>query len=195
MKKILLLILAGMLVLTACGGGATQTTEKVAETEKVEKTEVKTEAETEAVATEDETEVSTEADNVVNREIVLGQPMEFETFTITIQNYELIKDAEDKDALLIVYDWENTGDAIQAPFMSFIIKGFQDGVEVDESPFVMEGADYELAQSDVQPGAKVEGANDVLELNDINVPLEIELDEFITFEPNPYKAVLDLTNL
>lgn len=178
MKK-LALVLMLTLFLSACSTEPS-TTEAVT-------TEAATEAQTEAV-TEAETEAST------GKEIVLGQPLEVGDYTVTIQSYQLAKNFDGGDALVINYDWVNNSDAAASPFMTFMIKGFQDGVETSDEGYVEE-VDLGMGQKEVKPGGQITGAQDVIGIDDINKPLLIELDELITFEENPYSATLDLSTI
>lgn len=199
MKKLLLLGLASTFILAACD-------------EDNSNTETQTSDETEVAATEEEsteeavenTEEEPDEDNVEepeeeqaedsDREIVLGEPMQLEDYTMTIQSYSLGTDYEGKDALIVTYDWENNSDDSASPFMTFILKGFQDNVET-ESVFMVDGVDAGTGQKEVRPEGKIEGAQTTVGIDDLEQPLELELDVLISFTSDPYTTTLDLSTI
>lgn len=141
---------------------------------------------------EEETEEMVEESN--GNEIVLGEPIDLGEYTLTIQNYTLSKDYDGNDALIIEYDWINNSEDTTSPFMTFNIKGFQDGVETDYAVMV-EGADLGTGQKDIRPGGSIEGAQTTVGISDINKPLELELDELFSFNSDPFISVIDLSKL
>jgi len=147
------------------------------------------------VAADETTEGSEEetAEETTN-EITLGEPMEIGDYTLTIQSYNLGTDSEGKDALIINYDWVNNSEEATTPFMTFSLKGFQDGVETSDV-FMVDGVDLGIGQKEVQSGGQIEGAQAVVGIDDMSIPLELELDELITFEENAYTTEIDLSTI
>lgn len=144
---------------------------------------------------EDEVEGKEEVDeDLLRNEIVLGEPIDLGEYTLTIQNYNLSKDYDGNDALIIEYDWINNSEDTTKPFMTFNIKGFQDGVETDYA-IMVEGADLASSQKDVRPGGSIEGAQTTVSISDMNKPLEIELDELFSFDSEPIITEIDLSDL
>lgn len=189
-NKSLLLFGASALLLTACGEG----TETPADVTSVDTaSEVSSAVESvESVESVDSTVEKAPADT--SREIVLGQPMEVGDYIITIQSYGLGVDYDGKDALIINYDWTNNSDEAASPFMTFILKGFQDGIETSDV-FMVDGVDLGIGQKEVRPGSTLEGAQDIIGVDDLSKPIELEIDELMTFDSNPYTAILDLSTL
>lgn len=60
---------------------------------------------------------------------------EFDTFKIRFTGGRIADDIYGNPALILVYDWENIAEEDQAPFISFSLKDFQDGVQTD--PFIV----------------------------------------------------------
>ena len=185
LHKSLLLFGASALLLTACGddgGNEGDTTKEEPETEEV--------AENEDLDEEEQAEITEESTN----DIVIGEPMEIGEYMLTVTGYELVKDVDGKDALVINYNWENNSDEEASPFMTFIFKAFQDSAETDDV-FVMDGVDLGIGQKEIKAGGKIEGAQDVVGINNMDEPLLLEVDELMTFDSNPYSVELDLSNL
>lgn len=143
----------------------------------------------EQTAEKEEVEEETEGDG-----IILGEPIDLDEYTLTIQNYKLSKDYDGNDALIIEYDWINNSEDTARPFMTFNIKGFQDGVETDYA-IMVEGADLATSQKEIRPGGSIEGAQTTVSISDMNKPLEIELDESFSFNSEPIITEIDLSDL
>lgn len=142
--------------------------------------------------TDKDAEEVTEASD--GNEIVLGEPIDVGEYTLTVQNYSLSVDYEGNDALIIEYDWVNNSEDSTTPFMTFLLKGFQDGVETDDV-IMVEGVDLSIGQKEVRPGGKIEGAHGVVGVSDPSKPLELELDELFSITSNPYIVEIDLSTL
>src|SRR5699024_10120969 len=111
-----------------------------------------------------------------------------------VTSYELGVDYEDNDVLIINYDWENNSDEEASPFMTFMFKGFQSGVETDDV-FMVDGVDLGIGQKEIKAGGKIEDAQDIVGIESMDEPLLLEVDELITFESNPYTVELNLSEL
>ena len=182
-KKWWFIALVAMFIIGAIGGGDVEdTTKEEPETEEV--------VENENLDEEEQTEIAEQSTN----DIVIGEPMKIGEYTLTVTGYELVKDYEDKDALVINYDWENNSDEEASPFMTFIFKAFQDSVETDDV-FVMDGVDLGIGQKEIKAGGKIEGAQAVVGIDNLDEPLLLEVDELITFDKNPYSVELNLSEL
>ena len=127
-------------------------------------------------------------------EIVLGEPIKLGEYTLTIQKYSLGVDYEGNNALIIEYDWVNNSEDSASPFMTFMLKGFQDDVETDDA-IMVEGVDLGIGQKEVRPGGIIEGAQAAVGISDTTKLLELELDELFSFNSNPYIAEIDLSTL
>ena len=191
LHKGLLLFGVSTLLLVACGDE-----DDTEESNAINEQEIEIVAE-EVEAGEEDEEEEEEFEEVAadtSNEIILGEPMEIGEYTMTFQSYELGTDYEGKDALIINYDWINNSEDTASPFMTFILKGFQNGVETGDV-FMVDGVDLGIGQSEVRPGGKIEGAQDIVAIDDMDTPLELELDELFSFENNEKLVVLDLSEL
>lgn len=143
-------------------------------------------------------EVDEEVEEIVEesagKEIVLGEPIELGEYTLTIQKYSLGVDYEGDSALIIEYDWVNNSEDSTSPFMTFMLKGFQDDVETDDA-IMVEGVDLGVGQKEVRPSGVIEGAQSTVGISDTTKPLELELDELFSLDSNPYIAEIDLSTL
>ena len=190
MKKLrnLGIVLATMLVVTACSGPATKPTTTSQNTSQAE---VSTTS-----AGESSTTTTTQAPTVptnTNEQdggLVLGKPIEFSDFTLTIKEFKIVADDEGNKGLKYTYDWENTGDKSNMPFMTFDLKGFQDGVETDDKIFMANDVDLGIGQKEVRKGGKVT-AEGVVDIDDMNKPLELELTESFSFSDDSYELVIE----
>lgn len=177
-KKLIatLLILSMAFALSACGGGG----EKKAESDKPTTTE-----NTEKTETKKETK---------GGEIVLNQPIEFKDFTITIKSFSVVKDYDGNPVLKMVYDWENTGEDADAPFLTFTVKGFQDGVQTDDM-VISESIDLGIGQKEVKPGGIISDAEEGIGITAMDKPFEIEIATLMNFDDeNVYKYTIDDLN-
>lgn len=185
MCKKMMLISMSALVLGACS----DTVEEEPTDDEVSTSEVVEDVEAAEVSSEGEVVEEEKA-----LEIVLGQPMELGDYTVTFQSYSLGVDYEGKDALIINYDWVNNSDDTTAPFMSFVTKAFQDGVETGDV-FMVDGVDLGIGQSEVKPGAQITGAQDIVAIEDLSKPLVLEVEEMFSFDSEVHSTILDLTTL
>lgn len=186
MKKIVgTLLLAALVVsLTACGGGEQKASEAPSQASQESKAAESTEAQSSEAKKDDE------------KVLELGKKVEFDTFDITIKSFSIVKDADGKPVLKYVYDWTNKDKKAAAPFMTFGLKGFQDGVETDNAVLVMEGVDLGIGQKEVKSGATIKGAEGIVGISAIDKPLDLELDKLISMDSAPYKMTIkDLSSL
>lgn len=116
----------------------------------------------------------------VDKTIVLGQPITFGDYEITVQSFELIKDYDDEEFLKITYDWMNNSDKEEMATTTFSFRGYQDGVETDMAITISDDLDLGIGQKKVRAGYGQEGVEDILAL-DPTKPIEIELSEWISF--------------
>lgn len=128
------------------------------------------------------------------KKITLGKPIDFGNFVITINNIKLSKDFNEKDVLVIDYDWENTSEESSSPFITFSIKGYQDNVETDYSVYV-EDVDMEKGQKDVKPGGKIEGAQTTIGIEKMDQPLELELTRLLAVDKEIYSVTINPSEL
>lgn len=199
LKKLLLGLSASALLLAACDDD-TGTDNEETDTEDVEETpdeDVSANEETEDTdeVEEDEADDSEEESANGEREIVLGEPIDFEEFEITIQSYSISQDYDGDPALIVTYDWVNTSDDSASPFMTFNLKGFQNNVETGDS-FMVDDVDLGIGQREVRPEGEVTGAQTTVGIDDMDAPLELELDILFSFaDDTSYVTTLDLSEI
>lgn len=181
MKKKILLMLALALTLTACQKAEEKKVESKKTVDTVKKEETKKETK----------EEKKEADGTFK----LGQKIEFKKFDITIKSFSKVKDTNGKPVLKVVYDFTNKDEKPVTPFIAFQLKGFQDGVEVDSMPFVMEGVNLEKGQKEIKKGATITDADALVSITDEKKPLELELSESFAFSNEKHTMKLDLSTL
>lgn len=185
MKKfvVILTILALALSIAACGDSSTPPTNApAAQTTQAQGAQATT---TTAPAVAE----TTKAPEAKGDQIVIGTPIVFDKFTVTITKLSIVKDWDDKPVLKINYDWENTGDESVMASFTFLIKGFQDGVETDDTS-ISDEIDLGLGQKEVRPGGKV-SAEDSVGIADMAKPLELELTELFSFSDGAYTMVIE----
>lgn len=120
---------------------------------------------------------------------------DFGTFKVNFTGARIEKDFSGIDALVLTYDWENTGTEAQSPFLTFSLKGFQDGVETEPFTVVMDSNIGE-GQKEVKEGGKISGAETIVGITDINKPLVLELDEIFSFsKAKLIETTIDLSEL
>ena len=193
MKKLFALLLSALLVLSACGETAPKEEPKKKETPKVEEKKEEKPAEEKAeepAKAEEKKEEPKEAEKD-DKTIKLGEKIEFKDFDITIKSFAKVKDSDGKPALKYVYDFTNRKDDKTMPFMDFSLKGFQDGIEVDDWFFVIEGVDLGIGQKKIKSGVTLENAEDVIAIPDESKPLELELSESFSFDDTVYTITVD----
>lgn len=185
-RKFIALMLLAALSLTACGGGEQKSSKEPAAAS----------SNAEAPKQESSETSISEEKNADERVFELGKKVEFDTFDITIKSFSIVKDTDGKPALKFVYDWTNKDEKAGAPFLSFSLKGFQDGVETDDSIFVMDGVDLGIGQKEVKSGATITDAEGVVGITSMDKPMDIELDKLMTFDKAPYTMTIsDLSAL
>lgn len=187
-KKFVSMLFASTLLLAACGddGGSVEDTSTAEEVGTEEVAEEEVEPEETAEESDSAEAEETSSDN----EIILGQPIEFETFTVTITGYETTTDYDGNPMLVYTYDWVNTGEETQSPFMTFSVTGFQNGVSTESTPF-SDTVDYGSGQVEVRPEGAVEGAQDAIGLTSAEEPVELELTEVFSFDNNAYTTTIN----
>lgn len=74
---------------------------------------------------------------------------------IKIKSYSIAKDYSKKDALLITYEWTNTGDKAASFMVSINDSVYQNGVEL-ASAYGVDGADAQKQMNDIKPGITYE---------------------------------------
>lgn len=180
MKRIVTILLSTLLALSliACGGND-EPEETVAEVEEAEVIE--------EVVTEEET-----IEEEVENKIVIGEPIELEFGTVTVQGYEIVQDWDGNDCLKIVYDYVNSTDESYYPDDAYFV-GFQNSVELEHSP-LSDHIDYGIGQKEVRSGGEVSGVETGVILDDDSV-ITLELSYVWSMDNNTWTAEIDPSSL
>lgn len=118
-----------------------------------------------------------------DKAIVLGETIEFDDFNVTVTKVDIVKSYDDKPLLRITYDYKNTSDEEQSPFMSINFKGFQDGIEVEDF-IVSDDIDLGLGQKKLKGGGELKDIQAGVGIEDLEKELNVEMKEFLTFKDN-----------
>lgn len=131
-----------------------------------------------------------------DKALVVDKPIVYKDFTITVKSFDLVKDDEGITGVRMIYDWENTGKETLSPYLTILVKGFQDGVETDSEFFISDDVDLSIGQKDAQPGGKVTGAHEQIDITDLEKPLEVHLTPMYSTDEKDTKVItLDLKEL
>ncbi|WP_282926119.1 DUF5067 domain-containing protein [Helcococcus kunzii] len=201
MKKLSIFLLALTLILVGCGDSNKDTKNESSKTEesKTEDSKEEKKEDTKEESIEDTKEESIEdtkseetekeqVDEETSSKIELGKPIKLGDYTVTVKDFKLVKDYNNKDALKIIYSWENGSKETKAPFLTVNFKGYQDSVETDDF-FMSDKVDLGISQKDVKAGGKLDNIESAV-LVDVNKPLELELSEILSFDNNSYKLII-----
>lgn len=197
-KKVGVLALVGLLILSACGSAKPKEAKetKVQETKVQEpvKSEVKAD-DNSGVKTEEQSDMRSDAKEGNDYALELNKTISFKDFDITLKEFSLVKDSDGGDVLKVIYDFTNNSEKATAPYMRFALKGYQDGIETDDMIFVLEGVDLGIGQRNIKPGATIKNAEATVGITDISQPLDLELSEIFSFDKVVYTMQLDLSTL
>lgn len=171
MKKLLILALIFVLTFSACG--STSTTETKSEPEQTETSET-AEPLKESPATETKEAVNEEPEGAIG------------DYQVKIVTAEMGKDYQDKDAVIITYEFINNSDKPKSFVVSVKDSVFQAGVECSDAMMV-EGVETENQLKEIKPGTPFE-LKIAYVLNDLESPVEVECQEAITFDKEPPKV-------
>lgn len=102
-------------------------------------------------------------------------------YTCVIKDFAIVKDWEDKDALLVNFDFTNNSEDSATFMMSILTKAFQDGVEL-ETTFL--SSDNELyddnSSKEIKTGVTLD-VSSVFLLDNTDSPVEVEVSEAFSF--------------
>lgn len=183
MKKLSMLLLSLLLVLTACAND-----EKKDET----KAEVSaSETTKENLETKEETKMEKSSPE---NSIELGKTISIADFEITVNEYKVVKDTDGNLGLRITYDAKYNGEEDNTPGFALLFKAFQDNTETNDDFFYSEEVDHSIGQKTMKKGGEIKGIHALVGINDLNKPLELELQETISFDNKVFSTVIeDLT--
>lgn len=98
-------------------------------------------------------------------------------YHIKIVSAQKGKDYQDKDVLIVTYEWTNNSDEEQMFSTAFGTTAYQDGVECS-SAFSVDGVDAQKSLSKIKPGASLE-VKDAYVLNDTTTDVQVEVGPWV----------------
>ncbi len=152
MKKYFTLCLAMLMMncFVSCSSGGTESSSENNSVADSESSAEPTEKETDEPETSEETtEEPTEEETDIPETSETEKPTEDKG--ISINSWELDKDDDGNDVLVVEYAWTNTDNEPASFTFSLIDKVFQNGIECEKS-YGYDGTDIEMQSKDVQPG-------------------------------------------
>lgn len=172
MKKLFILILAGLLALSACA--RTSPDEKPVEQGKTS-----------------EQEKSDGKDKDLSLE--LNKEVEVKDFLVTVKDFKVVKDSKDNNviALRITYDATYTGENEEAPTYVIHFSANQDGEDTHIDFRSSDDVNYGPSQETIKKGETLTDVHDVVGINDLNKALELKLQEKVDFEGPIYKMIIE----
>lgn len=209
MRKLLAFLLIGMVLLTGCGQDKVVTEKKVDQV----KTEAKTETEAKVTETTETTEVTelteqTDAaesevtseeteeiyppeDNVSAEEILIGKNMVFPGFDMTIISYEIAEDEFGEKALIVNYEWKNTGEMAVLPHTTFNFTGSQNDKQTNALANI-ENFAIDINEEVIEPGGVLNHGQTVVAIEDLDSAFILRLEDSMLGEGPVYESVLNL---
>ena len=171
-KKLLILGIIMTLVFTACGKK-----DKVDEPKE-------TEAPTKTTEAKEKEEVKeTKASTEQTEDLALGSPINVKDSVVVLNSVRKSKDYDGKEVIVLNINWTNNSDETTSYATSISDKVFQDGQEL-ENAFMVDGVESGNYLKEVRPGTTLENI-EVSYLSISTNELEIEFDEWISFDSNP----------
>jgi len=116
-------------------------------------------------------------------------------YHVEIKGASIVKDYEDKPAILVSYAWTNNSDDTTSAMVAVIGKAFQDGVELDNAMLLdVEGYDSGAFMKDVRPGTTID-VQTAFVLTSETSTVEFELSELISLSDDMVTMDFDPTAL
>lgn len=176
MKKIVtILILLMMFSITGC----TVTTDTKSDVTKQESNTVQQTSKAEETTVEETTvEETTVEETTVEGIGTIGD------YSIEILGFELSKDYQDKDCIVVNYKYTNNGEEAKSFMVAVSTKAFQDGVELSSA--IITGIS-EDSMKDIKTGASLE-VKKAYSLSNMDSPVEVEVDKLFSINSNDKKV-------
>lgn len=115
-------------------------------------------------------------------------------YTVSVVSHKLSKDYQDAPAIVVSLGFTNNTREAKSFLGSAVCKAFQDGVELETA--IMTGEDAGTGESqmrNVKPGAGTEVTVAYLLTSDTS-PVELEIEEFMSFSGAKIETTLDIAN-
>ena len=178
MKKILLTLALVAALATTAACGSTPSTETESGNDSAGQ------ATTEQIQTTAENDSSAPSDNGT-----LGD------YTVAIKDYTIAKNYEDKDCIVVTFDFTNNSDTNQSFESALLAQAFQNGVQIETTVGIYENPDSyddvtDSSLTSLQPGATTEVKKAFI-LSDMS-PVDVEVTEFVSLSSDKLSKTFTL---
>ena len=116
-------------------------------------------------------------------------------YHITIDSCRLAEDFEGKPVVIVKYTFKNVSNEDAVAFYTAVSDSvFQNGVGLNEAYFLADNANYSAdnATKEIKKGASIE-VEVAYELNDTTTDIEVEVEEFISFNDKVVKKTFKIS--
>lgn len=114
-------------------------------------------------------------------------------YDVKIVGYRLAKDYEDKDIVIVKYNFKNNSDNSASFTFAISDKVYQKGIGLNKCYTVADSANYSSANQskDIKKGASID-VEVAYNLNDNSTPIEVECSELISFSDNKIRKSFNI---
>lgn len=112
-------------------------------------------------------------------------------YHVRITGYHLAKTYDDKDAVILDYDFTNNGEDAASAMFALSFKLYQNGVELETAIIIDDSYDGDNALKDIKTGVTL-SCQCAYELEDTTSPIEVEVSKFISFSKDVVNYVIEL---
>jgi len=114
-------------------------------------------------------------------------------YHVEIKNASIVKDYEDKPAILVTYAWTNNSEDTTSAMVALIGKAFQDGIELDTAILTnVDGYEAGTSMKEIRPGATLDVQAAYVLTSETSV-VEFELSELISLSDDVVSMNFDPT--
>lgn len=102
---------------------------------------------------------------------------------MSILDATLSKDYEDKDAIIVSYDFTNNGENETSFMVAISAKAYQDGIELESAIIMGDDLNAEDQMKNIKPGATLT-VKKAYVLDNNTSPVEVEVEKLISWDDN-----------
>lgn len=112
-------------------------------------------------------------------------------YEVEIKSAVLTEDYEGNPAIVVTYSWTNNSSDTESSMTTVSCSAFQDGIELDTA-LIMDDSIYDSGSfmREVRPGTTIDIQSAFVLSNTTSI-VEVEVEEWITFEENPPVAYME----
>lgn len=111
-------------------------------------------------------------------------------YTVSILDYDLIKDYKGNDAIRVYFEFTNNGEDAASFMFAIHTQAFQNGVELETGIVTDDVDEDDNSLKDIKTGATIT-CTDIFVLSD-NSPVEVEASELISFSDDVLTKTFDI---